>query len=183
MRSSGLVRPAEIEGPLLQRPASARRLRHVVSGSAATALVLALSGCAVQQPPETGVSVAATSRVTSTESPHDWSTPSATSSSEGTSALATAAMRAFCRPQLTRPVWIAGLDPYLTLAAASAYATVQPSRVACTRVIATAHSGEGDGFTRLVTVPTDGGQYRVMVTRASASERWLVFRIAPVTAQ
>ena len=183
MRSSGLVRPAEIEGPHLRRPALARRLRHAVSGSAATALVLALTGCAVQQPPETGVSIAETAQTTSTRSPHDWSMPSATSSSEGTSALAALAMRAFCRPQLTRPVWIADLDRYLTLAAASAYATVQPSRVACTRVIATAHSGEGDDFTQLVTVPTDAGLYRVTVTRALASERWLVFRIAPVTAQ
>jgi len=93
------------------------------------------------------------------------------------------AMRAFCRPRLTRPVWIADLDRYLTLAAASAYATVQPSRVACTRVTATAHQGEGDDFTQLVTVRTDAGLYRVTVTRASASGRWLVFRIAPVTAQ
>ncbi|MGT2427522.1 hypothetical protein [Amnibacterium kyonggiense] len=48
---------------------------------------------------------------------------------------------------------------------------------------ATAHPGEGDDFTQLVTVRTDAGLYRVTVTRASASERWLVFRIAPVTAQ
>jgi hypothetical protein len=92
-------------------------------------------------------------------------------------------MRAFCRPQLTRPVWIADLDRYLTLAAASAYATVQPSRVACARVTAAPRPGEGDDFTRLVTVATDAGPYRVMVTRASASERWLVFRSALVTAQ
>ena len=183
MRSSGLVRPAEIEGPLLRRSALARRLRHVVSGSAATALVLALSGCAVQQPPETGVSIAETPRATATGSPHDWSMPSATSPAEGTSALAAVAMRAFCRPQLTRPVWIADLDRYLTLAAASAYATVQPSRVVCTRVTAAAHAGEGDGFTQLVTVPTDAGLYRVTVTRESVAERWLVFRIAPVTGQ
>lgn len=92
-------------------------------------------------------------------------------------------MRSFCHPERTRQAWIAGLDPYLTLAAASAYSTVQPARVSCTRLTASARPGEGDEFTRLVTVPTDGGLYRVTVTRATVSERWLVFRIAPVTVQ
>jgi hypothetical protein len=92
-------------------------------------------------------------------------------------------MRSFCHPERSPQAWLAGLDPYLTLAAASAYATVQPSRVTCTRVTATARLGEGDDFTQLVTVRTDAGIYRVTVTRASAAEGWLVFRIAPVTAQ
>jgi hypothetical protein len=92
-------------------------------------------------------------------------------------------MRSFCHPERSQQAWIVSLDPYLTVTAASVYATVQPARVACTRVTAAAHPGEGDDFTRLVTVRTDAGPYRVTVTRASASERWRVFRIAPMTAQ
>lgn len=92
-------------------------------------------------------------------------------------------MGAFCRPNATGPEWIAGLDRYLTLSAASAYATVDPARVRCRDVVGAPQAKHGDGFSRLVTVMTDAGPYRVTVTRASLSDRWLVFHIAPASAR
>ena len=166
--------------------------RGLQSAAAGLFLLLGVCGCAPLATARTGENGSRTaeprpsiSRVIpdDTPAPHDQEKASSPSPSAGTNSLATAAMRSFCHPERSREAWIAGLDPYLTLAAASVYATVQPSRVACTRVTAAPRPGEGDGFTRLVTVPTDAGPYRVMVTRASASERWLVFRIALVTAQ
>ncbi len=166
--------------------------RGLQSAAAGLFLLLGVCGCAPSATARAGENGSRTANASpsistvvpdDTPAPHDQEKASSPSPSAGTNSLATAAMRSFCHPERSRQAWIAGLDPYLTLAAASAYATVQPSRVDCTRVIATAHSGEGDDFTQLVTVPTDAGLYHVTVTRASASERWLVFRIALVTAQ
>ena len=148
-------------------------------------LVLATTGCAATAHPRDGTRLQTASRSGSAAAatpPSDDAPTGATSSAQALAVAEHAAVR-FCRPELNRQAWITDLDPLLTLAAANAYGTVQPSRVACTRVTATAHPGEGDDFTRLVTVPTDAGPYRITVTRASVSERWLVFRIAPVTAQ
>lgn len=164
------------------------RRRELQSTAAGVLLLLGVCGCAPSATGHAGENASRTEKATSsastvvpdkTAAPHDQEL----TSSAGTNTLASAAMRSFCHPERSPQAWIAGLDPYLTLAAASAYATVQPARVACTRVIAIVHPGEGDDFTQLVTVRTDAGLYRVTVTRASATERWLVFRIAPVTAQ
>lgn len=168
------------------------RRRELQSAAAGLVLVLGVCGCA---PSATAHPSENTSRMTTgtsstsplvpgdTAAPHDQELTSSPAPMAGTNALASAAMRSFCHPERSQQAWIASLDPYLTLTAASVYATVQPARVACTRVTAAAHTGEGDDFTQLVTVPTDAGHYRVTVTRASASARWLVFRIAPVTAR
>lgn len=93
--------------------------------------------------------------------------------------IALQAMGRFCRPQLSPADWISGLDPLLTLEAASAYATVNPARVRCTRTAPPARLLEGDGFTQVVAVPTDGSAYRVTLTRSSLSDPWLVSRITP----
>lgn len=165
--------------------------RELQSLSVGVLLLLSVCGCAPsatthagENAPSTATAPSrATTVVPETPAPHDQELTPSASATAGTAVLASAAMRSFCHPEWTQQAWLAGLDPYLTLAAASAYATVQPSRVTCTRVTAAALLEEGDDFTRLVTVQTDAGLYRVTVTRASATERWLVFRIAPVTAQ
>ena len=168
------------------------RRRELQSSAVGLLLLVGVCGCAPSAIAHPGENPSRTANATSrastvvpeeTAAPHDQELASSASATAETDVLASAAMRSFCHPERPQQAWIAGLDPYLTLAAASAYATVQPARVACTRVTATAHPGEGDDFTQLVTVRTDAGLYRVTVTRASASERWLVFRIAPVTAQ
>ena len=174
----------------LRRGVRVRR-RELQSAAVGLLLLLGVCGCASatahagENPSRTANATSQASTVVpgETASPHDQELTSSAAPTAGTDVLASAAMRSFCHPERSQQAWIAGLDPYLTLAAASAYATVQPARVACTRVTATAHPGEGDDFTQLVTVRTDAGLYRVTVTRALASERWLVFRIAPVTAQ
>lgn len=168
------------------------RRRELQSAAAGLVLLLGVCGCApsaTAHPSENTSRMANGTSSTSplvpdeTAAPHDQELTSSPSPAAGTIALASAAMRSFCHPERSQQAWIAGLDPYLTLAAASAYATVQPARVPCARVTAAAHPGKGDDFTQLVTVRTDAGLYRVTVTRASAAERWLVFRIVPVTAQ
>lgn len=168
------------------------RRRELQSAAASLVVLLGVCGCAPSATAHAGENASQTANTAppavtavpdETAAPHDQELTSSASATAGTDVLASAAMRSFCHPKRSQQAWIAGLDPYLTLAAAFAYATVQPARVACTLVTATTHPGQGDDFTQLVTVRTDAGLYRVTVTRASASERWLVFRIAPVSAQ
>lgn len=114
--------------------------------------------------------------------PHDDIPTSSSTPSVQVTALAGRVVERFCRPTLSRQKWIAGLDPFLSLAGADAYSTVDPSRVACTRVTGSPRAGVGDEYTRVVTVPTDVGPYRVTVTREAVSDPWLVFRVAPISA-
>lgn len=97
--------------------------------------------------------------------------------------IAVEAMGRFCRPRLSAARWIAGLDPFLTLEASTVYASVDPARVQCSRVAPPAQLVEGDGFTQVATVQTDRSAYRVILSRSSLSDPWLVSHIAPGNAQ
>ena len=147
-------------------------------------LVLALAGCAPHLPEKSPVepSTSAQSRaVPSTGSKHGPHDRRTSSTPEAIAPLntAVAAAERFCRPALSESRWFADLSPLLTLEAGSVYATVDPARVQCLRVVLPAHKDEGDGFTQVITVRTDRSPYRVTLSRSSLSDPWLVFRITP----
>lgn len=159
------------------------------AGAAAMAAVLTLAGCSAL--PSEGSAGVPWSRAVVSESqspadkttaagpvPHDRQASATAARFDGVG-LAVEATRLFCRPRVSRARWIADLDRVLTLEAASVYATVDPARVQCSRVGQPARAGEGDGFTEVVTVPTDTSPCRVSLSRASLSAPWLVFRITP----
>lgn len=151
----------------------------------ALTFVLAMTGCAAADGPQDTprpLTDLSSSNAVTTGAPRDDGPTDARTASAQARDVAQRAMARFCRPRLTRQAWTAGLHPLLALAAAGAYSTVDSSRVGCARVTGPPHAGAGDGYTRLYSVPTDAGVYRVTLTRMSLSDRWLVFHIAPVSA-
>lgn len=89
--------------------------------------------------------------------------------------LAQRAMTAFARPTLDAATWSTELAPFLTPTARSAYVATDPAEVPPTTV-----TGPGRGedspsaFLAYVTVPTDVGDYRLLLSRESGDTGWLV---------
>lgn len=149
-----------------------------VVGSSNTALPTATNASPL---PTTGP-VAATPTATA-EVPHDSEQPSASPEvgAEATT-IATSVVTAFCRPALDRQTWINGLYPFLSQTAAVAYGTVNPGRVPCTTLTGDARLRDTDGsYTTRVFVPTDAGEYSVLLNRSDVSDPWLVEQITPYT--
>ncbi|PPI47059.1 hypothetical protein C5D18_04755 [Rathayibacter tritici] len=112
--------------------------------------------------------------------PHDAEVTAEPSAEEAALSVAAAAVAAYCRHDLAKAQWLAGLYPYLTQQAAIAYETVDPSVVPCSSVTGEAHLRDGDGaYTMRVLVPTDAGEYEAYVHRESAAKPWLVDRFTP----
>ncbi|RFA06764.1 hypothetical protein B7R21_18495 [Subtercola boreus] len=95
---------------------------------------------------------------------------------------ATKTVTAFCRPALDRQTWISDLYPLLSQTAAVAYKTVNPARVPCAAVTGDARLRDTDGsYTTRVFVPTDAGEYSVLLNRSDVTDPWLVEQITPYT--
>lgn len=159
-----------------------RARRLVLSSAVAGVLLLSGTGCG-SQPRETPASssTAAAARpvgsATATRAPADGADEATPGSRRSAVQVATAAVRAFCHPERDAAAWFAALSPYLTADAQAAYSSVLPSRVPCSAVTGAATAGSGDGFTQLVTVPTDAGDCSVWVQRPRQSSPWRVARI------
>ncbi|RFA17762.1 hypothetical protein [Subtercola boreus] len=96
--------------------------------------------------------------------------------------IAVGAVAAFCRPALDQQTWINALYPFLSQTAAVSYETVNPGRVPCTAVMGDARLRDTDGsYTTRVFVPTDAGEYSVLLNRSDVSDPWLVEQITPYT--
>ena len=97
--------------------------------------------------------------------------------------VGTAAVTAFARPDLSAEQWWAGLAPLLSPAATEAYQGTDPAEVPAHAVTGPAWSGESEStFLALTFVPTDAGDYAVMLVRDGGSAPWLVERISLVPA-
>jgi hypothetical protein len=108
--------------------------------------------------------------------------PTDDTTSDGAALVAgTAAMTAFARPDLSPDEWWAGLAPLLSPAATEAYLATDPAEVPAHEVTGPAWLGVTESaFLALVFVPTDAGEYAILLVREGGGAPWLVERISPV---
>ena len=93
---------------------------------------------------------------------------------------ATAAMTAFARPDLSAQTWWAQLSPLLSGEAATAYQGVDPANIPAEEVTEPARlEQETSAYLATVTVPTDVGDYTVLLARSGQGQPWLVERLVP----
>lgn len=89
-------------------------------------------------------------------------------------------MAAFARPDLPFDQWWAGLQPMLDQQASRDYSYMDPSVIPVTTV-----TGEGalldedSAYIARVAVPTDAGEYTVLLSRRDADAPWLASRMTP----
>lgn len=89
-------------------------------------------------------------------------------------------MRAFARPDLDHESWWAALEPLLSSEAQADYAYVEPANIPAREVTAEPSVREDpSAYIVHVTVPTDIGDYTVLLTRQDANAPWLAERITP----
>lgn len=102
-------------------------------------------------------------------------------SQESAVTQATAAVTAFARPDLDPETWWDGLAPLLSPAALEAYAGTDPAEVPARAVTGPAWPGESpSSYLATVFVPTDVGEYAVLLVREGGGTPWLVERISQV---
>jgi len=89
--------------------------------------------------------------------------------------VAQRAMTAFARPSLAADVWFGELAPLLTPAARAAYTGTDPAEVP-TRAVTGPGRAEASpsAFLAYVVVPSDVGEYRLLLSRESGDADWLV---------
>jgi hypothetical protein len=167
------------------RPRGGGRCRPAVL---AVALALALSGCtgpaevAGSRTPSLAAPPYAGHRTGSFPTPLPHPTDDA-ASADSALALGSAAVTAFARPDVAPAPWWAELVPLLSPAAVLAYEGTDPVEVPAHRVTGPAWPGVSpSSFLATVFVPTDAGDYAVLLVREGAGAPWLVERITLVPA-
>ncbi|MGY1634285.1 hypothetical protein ACI784_21510 [Geodermatophilus sp. SYSU D01186] len=94
---------------------------------------------------------------------------------------ASAAVTAFARPTLDPAQWWAELQPLLSPAAATAYEGTDPAAVPASAVTGPPQPTPAvSAYLSTVLVPTDAGEYAVLLVREGDGAPWLVERITPV---
>ncbi len=98
-------------------------------------------------------------------------------------ALGSEAVTAFARPDVSPAEWWAELSPMLSPAATQAYAGTDPVEVPARAVTGPARTGVSpSAYLATVFVPTDAGEYAVLMVREGGGAPWLVERISQVPA-
>lgn len=95
--------------------------------------------------------------------------------------VAEQAMAAFARPDLDHESWWAQLVPLLDRQAQQDYAYVDPSNIPARATTGAGALVDDDASAYLATVvvPTDVGDYTVLLTRTDGATPWLVSRFTP----
>ena len=98
--------------------------------------------------------------------------------------LAQRAMTAFARPTVAADTWFNDLAPLMTPEARSAYYGTDPAEVPAHAVTGparaeTSPSAYSSAYLAYVTVPTDVGDYRVLLSREGGDAGWLVETLTP----
>jgi hypothetical protein len=163
--------------------------RDVGVAPACTSLIctalIALAGCAAfpGRSPEARPTASAAAPVDPLDdvrpSPQRYPTddpPSVQAALEG----GTAVMTAFARPDENADTWWAAVSPLLTPAAETAYSGTDPAEIPASAITGTAWLGQSPSpFLATVFVPTDAGNYVVLLVREDAAAPWLAERITP----
>lgn len=147
--------------------------------------VLLSTGCATQsenepqpEPTVTAQDEAHTHEGDESHHPANRDTESLTSASE----TARAAMTAFARPNLDRETWFTELRPYLSQRAGRDYAYLEPHVLPVNEVTGEPRLDEADTSLVLsVFVPTNAGEYELILTRDDGASPWQVSRFNPPT--
>ena len=163
--------------------------RHLAAVLALVPL-LALPACSVDDEPAGAPPPEATA--TTAQAPGDQGhvlpTPPPQPTDDATSDQAalevgTAAITAFARPDLPADQWWAELAPMLSPAATEAYLGTDPAEVPAHAVTGPAWSGESpSAYLAMTFVPTDAGDYAVLLVRDGGGAPWLVERMTLVPA-
>ena len=102
------------------------------------------------------------------------------SSTAAAVAAAQEAMTVFARPTIDPGTWFADLAPLLTPEARSAYYGTDPANVPAHAITAPGRAeASPSAYLAHVTVPTDVGDYRVLLSRQDGSTGWLVETLTP----
>ncbi len=157
------------------------------AGAAALAAALLLSGCggAPERPaPRPEPTAAASTAPGDADAELPPPPPSPTDDAASRSAAldaAAAALTAFARPDVDAGRWWSELAPLLSPAAAVAYEGTDPQAVPASAVTGPPRPTPGGSpYLASVLVPTDAGEYAVLLAREGAGTPWLVERITPV---
>jgi hypothetical protein len=101
-------------------------------------------------------------------------TQDATSSTAAVN-LAQRALTAFARPTVDAETWFTELAPLLTPAARSAYVGTDPAEVPAQTLTGPGRAEDSpSAFLAYVVVPTDVGDYRLLLSREGGDAGWLV---------
>jgi hypothetical protein len=165
---------------------SGRRL----AAAAALAAALVLGGCAAAteqaQPEPTAATASAEPEPGDADAALPAPPPPPTeddASQEAALDTATAAVTAFARPALEPGQWWAELVPLLSPAAAAAYEGTDPQAVPASAVTGPPRpTSSVSAYLSTVLVPTDAGEYAVLLVREGDGSPWLVERFTPVDA-
>jgi hypothetical protein len=96
---------------------------------------------------------------------------------------ATAALTVFARPDADPAQWWSELSPLLSPTAAVAYEDTDPGAVPASAVTGPPRPTPAvSPYLSTVLVPTDAGEYAVLLVREGGGSPWLVERITPVAA-
>jgi hypothetical protein len=98
-------------------------------------------------------------------------------------AVGVAAVTAFARPELPAEQWWSELRPLLSPAALEAYVGTDPAEVPAHAVTGSPWRGDSaSSYLAMTFVPTDAGDYAVLLVRDGGGAPWLVERITLVPA-
>lgn len=187
--------------------ASATRPAAVLAATAALAALAALTGCSAdpEHPRPTAVlaAPAPAPTITATSEPapagDGWAEPrtpipagttrptnqssidaAQTARSAAAAATAETFMRAYARPTVAADEWRATLKPMLTETARVTLQRADPRTVTARAVAGAAVVlPSADRNARTVSVPTDDGDYTVLLRRDASDTRWLVLAVQP----
>jgi len=156
----------------------ARRFAPGAALVVALALVPGLAACTSPDAPESPTPTTSTARSTdSASSAPDTMDPDG---AEDATAIARSAMDAFVQNQLPYDQWWAGLSPFLDGDALVAYEFTDPSLVPASSVTGEPRVSSAPDATQItVLVPTDVGQYQVLLNRQAVGGEWTVSRLTP----
>lgn len=93
-------------------------------------------------------------------------------------------VRAWARPDLGATQWFAGLQGYLSPAAAEGFMWTDPSLVPATAVTGPSRlAGDGSPTSATVAVPTDAGEMHVLLIHTDDQTPWQVSSVTPADEQ
>ena len=148
-------------------------------------MVGSLVACSAPPQPATSATSTATAPSGPNDVAADLPSPVAYPTEDGASraaaeAVAGAAMTSFVRIDLPADAWLDQLSPRLTGDAVSAFYGTDPLEVPARQVTGPPRwDGSTSAYLATVVVPTDVGNYRVLLIREGQGAPWLVQNISP----